>query len=117
MSSAPLTAQHPFALPISVAKGQSYQAPLLEGDDEVKEGKYIVRLFPGYTLMEHCRKLGKDGKDPNHIYIDPKLFTFVFENAIGYRCEAVTDETLHAIRADPGVEEVYHISAEEPFLE
>jgi hypothetical protein len=91
---------------ISVAQGGSYQAPLRDNDEDIIKGVYIVRLFPGHTFEEHCRIIGKDGRNPSDFHVDLDMLHF-FPNAIRYRCDHVSDEVLHNIRADPGVEEVY----------
>jgi hypothetical protein len=103
------TSPNPQQLLISkmfVAQGGSYQAPLRDNDEDIIKGMYIVRLFPGHTFEEHCRIIGKDGRDPSDFRVDLDMLHF-FPDAIGYRCDHVSDEVLHNIRADPGVEEVY----------
>jgi hypothetical protein len=116
MSPTSPNSQQLFIPKTSNAQGGGYQAPLRDNDEETIDGTYIIRLFPGHTFEEHCRIIGKDGKDPTDFHVDLDMLHF-FPNAIGYRCDHVSEEVLHKIRADPGVEEVYCISVKGGDLE
>lgn len=94
----------------------NYQAPLRDNDGEIRKGTYIILLYPGHTFEEHCRIIGKDGKDID-FHVDLDLLKNLWPNSISYRCDHVSDKVLQDIRADPGVKAVYCEPAKGPEVE
>lgn len=76
-----------------------YKAPLVYADDPGRlAGYYMVKLHKDYKFEDHMARLG-DVQD---------LVTYRFRNLPEemYNARGVSDLTLTAIRADPGVAEV-----------
>lgn len=86
--------QHPI-----FTSAARYEAPLIYADDPGRlAGYYMVKLRLDYKFEDHMARLG-DIQD---------LVTYRFQNFPEevYNAQGVSDITLTAIRADPGVIEV-----------
>lgn len=97
---------------------QAYETPLYgcNGEyGEVNKGNYLVQLKSGYTLVEHCRFIGKGGKSPTGLHVNSDLLMRDEEIAVGYMADATSKEDLQAVRADVGVVQVNCLSTKAPW--